>query len=216
MTAREFIDTLEVVSGEYSGAIPKREIFSLAKEFQQMPVTEVVTLLREGNDDHRLGAVSILDWKARDKETSAEEKEEVYRAYINNHQWIDDWGMVDRAAPYVVGGYLFDKDKTVLYDLARSPHPMERRTAIVSTYYFIRKNKIDDTFKIAEILANDPDEYVQKAVGSWVREAGKRDENKLKDFLNKFTPGLPRITLRYAIEKLDPETRKHYLELGKL
>jgi len=123
--------------------------------------------------------------------------------------------MVDRAAPYVVGGYLFDKDRKPLYNLAKSLNPMERRTAIVSTYYFIRKNELDDTFKIAEILASDSDEFVQKAVGSWIREAGKRDENKLKRFLDEYAPTLPRVTLRYAIEKFDPETRKHYLGLAK-
>ncbi len=213
MTAKEFIDTLQIISHEYSGAIPKREIFSLAKEFQHMPVAEVVKLLKDEIYDHRLSAVSILDWKARNKKISEGEKQDIYLAYIENHKWIDDWGMVDRAAPYVVGGYLFDKDKKALYDLAKSLNPMERRTAIVCTYYFIRKNEIDDTFKIAEILANDSNEYVQKAVGSWIREAGKRNENKLRSFLNEFAQTLPRITLRYAIEKFDPELRKHYLGL---
>lgn len=215
MTALDFIESLKIISLDYSGGVPKREIFSLAKEFQEAPISEVVTLLKDTNYDHRLGAVSILDWKARSKKTTLEEKEEIYLAYIQNHRWIDDWGMVDRAAPYVVGGYLFNKDKKVLYDLAKSIHPMERRTAIVSTYYFIRKNDIEHTFKIAEILANDTDEYVQKAVGSWLREAGKRDENKLKEFLDRFAHSLPRISLRYAIEKLDPELRKYYLGLAK-
>jgi 3-methyladenine DNA glycosylase AlkD len=215
MTAKEFIGTLNRISQEYPRGTPKRELFSIAKEFQHMPVLEVVKLIKNENSDYRLGAVSILDWKARQKKVSAEEKQNIYRAYIDNHKWIDDWGMVDRAAPYVVGGYLYDKDRKPLYELAKSKNPMKRRTAIVSTYYFIRKNEIEDTFNIAEILANDTDEYVQKAVGSWIREAGKRNENKLKGFLDKFAKTLPRVTLRYAIEKFDPETRKYYLDLGK-
>jgi len=215
MTAKEFIDTLKDIVHQYSGVIPKREIFFLAKDFQFMPVAEVVKLLRDENYDHRLGAVSILDWKARNEKTSVGERRDTYLAYIENHKYIDDWGLVDRAAPHVVGGYLFDKDRKPLYDLAKSPNPMERRTAIVSTYYFIRKNELEDTFKIAEILANDSDEFVQKAVGSWTREAGKRDENKLKGFLDEYAPTLPRVTLRYAIEKFNPETRKHYLGMGK-
>jgi len=169
MTAKEFIDTLKIIGNEYLGSIPKRELFFLAKEFQYMLVSEVVKLLRGENYDHRLGAVSILDWKARNKKTSVGERLDIYLAYIENHKYIDDWGMVDRAAPYVVGGYLFDKDRKPLYNLAKSLNPMERRTAIVSTYYFIRKNELDDTFKIAEILASDSDEFVQKAVGSWIR-----------------------------------------------
>ena len=213
MTAIEFIKTLEIIGQDYSGEIPKRKIFSLAKEYQEIPVIEVVKLLKDKNDNHRIGAVSILDWKARNKKTSNAEREKLYRSYIDNHKWIDNWGLVDRSAPYVVGGYLYDKDKKPLYDLAKSQNPMERRTAIVSTYYFIRKNEIEDTFKIAEILVNDNDEYVQKAVGSWMREAGKRNEEKLKKFLDKHATKMPRITLRYAIEKFDQETREYYLNL---
>lgn len=213
MTAKEFIETLKIIGQDYSGEIPKREIFSLAKAYQQMPVFEVVNLLKDKDDNHRLGAVSILDWKARNKKTSNEERKEVFKAYIENHNWIDNWGLVDRSAPYVVGGYLHDKDKKPLYDLAKSKNPMERRTAIVSTYYFIRKNETEDTFKIAEILVNDKDEYVQKAVGSWIREAGKKNEKKLKNFLDKHATEMPRVMLRYAIEKFDKETRNYYLNL---
>lgn len=215
MTAKEFIETLKIIGQDYSGEIPRREIFSLAKEYQQIPVFEVVKLLKDKNDNHRLGAVSILDWKARNKKTSKTERESIYKAYIDNHKWIDNWGLVDRSAPYVVGGYLHDKDKKALYDLAKSKNPMERRTAIVSTYYFIRKNEIEDTFKIAEILVYDTDKYVQKAVGSWIREAGKRNEEKLKKFLDKHATEMPKIILRYAIEKFDKETREYYLNLKK-
>ena len=213
MTAKEFIETLNIIGQEYSDTIPKREIFSLAKEFKLMPVREVVKLLNAQNHDHRLGAVSILDWKARNKGTSAEERREIYQAYMDHHKNIDDWGMVDRAAPYVVGGYLFDKDRAPLYELARSANPMERRTAIVSTYFFIRQDQIDDTFGIAEMLVHDPEHFVQTAVGSWVRGAGKKDEVRLRAFLDKYAQGMPRVALRYAIEKLDPELRKHYLNL---
>ena len=215
MTAKEFIETLKIIGQDYSGEIPKREIFSLAKEYQQMPVFEVIKLLKNEIENHRLGAIAILDWKARHKKTATEEKKDAYNAYINNHKWIDDWGLVDRAAPYVVGGYLYDKDRKPLYDLATSKNPMERRTAIVSTYFFIRTNEIEDTFNIAEILVNDLDEYVQKAVGSWIREAGKRDENRLKSFLDTYADCMPRVMLRYAIEKFDKETRDYYLNLKK-
>jgi len=211
MTALEFIDTLKIICLEYPNGIPKREIFSLAKEFQYSPVMEVVKLLCDKNQDHRLAAVSILDWKARNKKTTTEEKSEIYRAYMDNHKYIDDWGMVDRAASYVVGGYLYDKDRHPLYELAKSTNPMERRTSIVSTYYFIKKNEIDDTFEIAEILVNDSEKSVQTAVGSWVREAGKQDEAKLKAFLDKYAETMPRITLRYAIEKFDRQTKDYYL-----
>lgn len=211
MTAQEFKETLEVISSAYSTSIPKREMFFLAKEFQFMPVLEIIKLLQEESDDIRLGAVSIMDWKARNKKTSNRERKETYLAYINNHQFINNWGMVDRAAPYVVGGYLFEKPKDPLFKLARSNNPMERRTAIVSTYFFIRKNETSTTFKLAEILVNDKDEYVQKAVGSWIREAGKKDEAGLLKFLNQHAKHMPRVMLRYAIEKLSSPQKKEYL-----
>ncbi|MDO7170608.1 DNA alkylation repair protein [Mariniflexile sp. AS56] len=213
MTANAFKATLEIIGLEYAKGIPKRELFSLAKEYQHMPVMEVVTLLQDENDDYRLAAVSILDWKARNIKTTEGEKEAVYKAYIDNYIWIDNWGLVDRAAPYVVGGYLFDKDRKPLYDLAKSNNAMERRTAIVSTYYFIRKKDVEDTFKIAEILVNDSDLYVQKAVGSWLREAGKQNEGRLREFLDRNAVTMPRITLRYAIDKLEKQERNYYLNL---
>lgn len=123
--------------------------------------------------------------------------------------------MVDRAAPYVVGGYLYGKDKTILYELAKSKFPNERRTAIVSTYFFIRKNEIDVTFKIADLLVNDTEYFVQTAVGSWIREAGKKQEERLKTFLNKHAAKMSRVSLRITIEKFDPDLRKHYLGLNK-
>src|SRR5690606_24164285 len=101
--------------------------------------------------------------------------------------------------------------RALLYDLAKSRNPMERRTAIVSTYYFILKNDIEDTFKIAEILVRDSDDYVQKAVGSWVREAGKRNDERLRAFLDQYAKTMPRISLRYATRKLDKKKSGFYL-----
>jgi 3-methyladenine DNA glycosylase AlkD len=209
MTSAEFIDELKVLSKQNS-SITKKQIFDLAKKHKNMPTKEVIKLLRNSDYDQRLGAVSILDWKARNTKITEQEKLQIFNAYIENHKWIDDWGLVDRAAPYVVGGYLHNKDRKPLYVLAKSKFPMERRTAIVSTYYFIRQNDIQDTFKIAEILLQDKDEYVQMAVGSWIREAGKRDKKKLLTFLDKYSATMPRVTLRYAVEKLDKKEKEHY------
>lgn len=112
-----------------------------------------------------------------------------------------------------MGGYLADKPRKILYKLAKSKNVWERRTAIVSTYYFIRQNDIDDTFKIAELLVDDKHDLINKAVGSWIREAGKRDKLKLLDFLDKYASIMPRVTLRYAIEKLPQKQKDYYLNL---
>lgn len=189
------------------------EIFSLAKEFINMRPVEIEKLLKSSFHEARVGAVSIMDWQARDKKTTKERRKELFDLYITRHNRIDHWGMVDRSAPYVVGGYLFDKPRTTLYKLARSRNPMERRTAIVSTYFFIRQGDVADTFKIAEILVNDDHDLIQKATGSWIREAGKKDQTRLLNFLDKHAATMPRTTLRYAIEHLDSQKRKHYLNL---
>mgnify|MGYP001563946265 FL=1 len=97
--------------------------------------------------------------------------------------------------------------------MAKSKDTWERRTSIVSTYAFIKRGQIEDTFKIAEILINDKEELINKAVGSWIREAGKKDKEKLTSFLDKFAMTMPRVTLRYAIEKLDKQQREYYLSL---
>ena len=106
-----------------------------------------------------------------------------------------------------------DKDRKILYQLAKSDDPWERRTAIVSTYAFIKKGQVDDTFKLAEILLHDEHELIKKAVGSWIREAGKKDREKLLEFLDRHGRTMPRVTLRVALEKLDAEQRKYYMNL---
>ena len=130
-----------------------------------------------------MGAVSIMDFQARAKRITPEQRQALFDLYIRRHDRINNWDLVDRAAPYVVGGYLADKPREILYQLARSRNPWERRTAIVSTYYFIRQGDLDDTFAIAEILVNDKHKLVQKAVVSWTREAGKKDPKRLARFL---------------------------------
>lgn len=150
------------------------KIFAIAKKFTEMPLADVEKLLDNRFYEVRMGAVSIMDFQARNKRITPEHRKALFDLYIRRHDRINNWDLVDRAAPYVVGGYLADKPRKILYKLARSKNPWERRTAIVSTYYFIRAGDIDDTFRIAEILANDKHELVRKAVRSWTREAGKR------------------------------------------
>ncbi|NOK60397.1 MAG: DNA alkylation repair protein [Chloroflexi bacterium AL-W] len=112
--------------------------------------------------------------------------------------------------PYIVGGYLFDKPRDVLYDLARSQNLWERRTAIVSTAYFIKQGDVADTFTIAEMLLNDDHDLIHKALGGWLREAGKKDQQELLRFLDLHAATMPRTALRYAIEHLDKAQRDHY------
>jgi 3-methyladenine DNA glycosylase AlkD len=187
-------------------------IFKHAKESMHMPLGEIEKLLDSDYYEARMGAVSIMDFQARDKKISPSKKKELFDLYINRHDRINNWDLIDRSAPYVVGGYLTDKPRKILYKLAKSKNVWERRTAIVSTYFFIRQNDLADTFKIAELLVKDDHELIQKAVGSWIREAGKKDKLRLIEFLDTFAQSMPRTMLRYAIEKLDRKEKKHFMD----
>ncbi|SHF34086.1 DNA alkylation repair protein [Chryseobacterium sp. OV279] len=192
------------------------DVFTTAKEFSSMSLEEINILLDNDFYEVRMGAVSIMDFQAGNKKTSEERKKELFDLYLNRHDRLNNWDFVDRAARNIIGEYLMDKPRTILYKLAESENPWERRTAIVSTHAFIRKNDTEDTFKIAEILVHDPHELVNKAVGSWIREAGKKNPKRLLNFLNQYAETMPAATFSYAIEKLDPETKKHYKELRKM
>jgi 3-methyladenine DNA glycosylase AlkD len=189
------------------------DVFALAKKYVEMPLGEIEKLLENSIHEARVGAVSIMDFQARNKKTASARRKELFDLYLRRHDRINNWDLVDRSAPYVVGGYLSDKPRKVLYQLAGSKNVWERRTAIVSTFYFIRQGDLDDTFKIARVLVNDPHDLIPKAVGGWIREAGKKDQAKLLAFLDKYAGAMPRTMLRYAIEHLSEKQRAHYLKL---
>jgi 3-methyladenine DNA glycosylase AlkD len=197
--------------GEEFIGVRMGQVFALAKEFVELPPAELERLLESPVHEVRAGALSIMDKQARRRRTPEARRKELFELYLRRIDRVDNWDLVDLAAPYVVGGYLSDKPRDVLYDLARSENPWERRTAVVSTGFFIRQGEVDDTFRIAELLAADNHDLVQKATGWMLREAGKRDRQRLLGFLDHHAASLPRILLRYAIEHLDQQQRTHYL-----
>lgn len=197
--------------GEEFIGVRMGQVFALAKEFIELPPAELERLLESPVHEVRAGALSIMDKQARRRRTPEARRKDLFELYLRRIDRVDNWDLVDLAAPYVVGGYLSDKPRDVLYDLARSENPWERRTAIVSTGFFIRQGEVDDTFRIAELLAADNHDLVQKATGWMLREAGKRDRQRLLGFLDHHAASLPRILLRYAIEHLDQQQRTHYL-----
>lgn len=170
-----------------------KAVFDLAKEFAEMPLEQVEELLDSAIHEVRVGAVSVMDKQARGKRTPESRRRALYELYRRRHDRIDHWDLVDRAAPWVVGGYLFDTDHGPLYELARSDYVWERRTAIVSTYYFIRQGDVEDTFALAEILLDDDGPLMHNAVGSWIREAGRKDEKRLLAFLDEHASTMPRL-----------------------
>lgn len=191
------------------------KIFPVAKKFAAMPLTEIEQLLDDPHYEVRMGAVAIMDFQARAKKTDAATREALFDLYLRRHDRVNNWDLVDRAAPHVIGGWLADKPRDVLYELAASPDPWRRRTAIVATWFFIRAGDTDDTFRICAMLLNEPHEYVQKAIGSWLRTAGEVDRPRLIAFLDEHVEQMPRISLRMATEKLPKDERVHYMGRNK-
>lgn len=187
------------------------DIFGLAKEFTEMPIGEIEKLMDSPIYEARTGALSIMGKSAGEKKVSGERLKELYELYIRRHDRIDDWGLVDLGAYQVVGKYLEDKPRDILYELARSDDWWKRRTAIVATAAFIKKGEVDDTFKISEMLLNDNEDLVQKGTGWMLRYAGDKDRACLLTFLDMHAATMPRVMLRYSIEKLDKDQRAHYL-----
>jgi len=194
------------------------QVFALAKEFIEMPPSEIEKLLESPIHEVRVGGVSIMDFQARSKKTPQARRQALYDLYLRRHDRINHWDLVDRAAPYVIGSYLFgfEQPRDILYQLARSQDTWERRTAIVSTLYFIGKGDVADAFKIAEMLLKDDQNLIHKATGWALRYAGDKDRQQLSGFLDQHAATMPRIALRYAIEHFDKEQRDHYLSMKKV
>lgn len=183
------------------------KVFPIAKSFKSLSLDEINKLLDDNRYEVRMAGVSVMDFQARRKTLSPDHRASLYHLYLDRHERLNNWDFVDRAAPHVIGEYLIDKDRTVLDELARSPNPNERRTALVATYAFIKCSEVSDTFRIAEILADDTDAYVQKAIGSWVREAGKKNEAALVAYLKANSHRLPKTTVTAATKLLPEQTR---------
>jgi 3-methyladenine DNA glycosylase AlkD len=191
------------------------QVFALAEEFLDMPPQEIERLLESPIHEARAGALSIMGKQAVHRKTTEERRRELHELYLRRTDRIDNWDLVDISAHHVVGAYLADKPRDVLYELARSDSRWERRIAMYATLAFVRKGDVDDTFRLAEILVEDGEDLVQKVVGGLLREAGKHDRPRLLAFLDRHAATMPRTPLRYAIEHLDKDQKAHYMGLKK-
>jgi len=190
-------------------------LFELVKEFGEMPLIEVEKLLESPLHEARAGGLGIMDKQGRRKKTSDERRKELYDLFMKRIDRINNWDLVDGSCAYVVGRYLFDRPRNVLYKLARSKNVWERRIAIVSTGYFKKHGETEDTYKIAEMLLGDREDLIHKATGWLLRAAGDKDRDKLCTFLTRYATTMPRTALRYSLEHLDKEQRDHYMQLKK-
>jgi len=187
--------------------VPKlREL--VKKYWREIKLSEIEKLLHSQIHEERLIALLLLVKKFE----AGEFQEKIFKMYLKNTKFINNWDLVDLSAPNIVGEYLRDKDRKILYQLAKSKKLWERRIAILATFQFIKNKETKDALAIAEILLKDKHDLIHKAVGWMLREVGKRcSEEILEKFLQKHFKTMPRTMLRYAIEKFSEKKRKSYL-----
>ena len=183
----------------------------IAKKHIDISITDMKTLIQSKYHEERfLGLIILVNKYAKTKDKK--NRNQLYKIYVSSFKYINNWNLVDVTCPHVTGKHLIDKDRTILYKWAKSEDLWTKRIAMVSTFSFIRKNDLEDTFKIAEILLHDEHDIIHKAVGWMLREAGKRDLKREETFLKKYYKTMPRTMLRYAIEKFPETKRQKYLK----
>ncbi len=183
----------------------------IVRKYAGIPINDALRLLSSKIHEERLIALLIMVEKTRRADEAG--KEILYKKYLENTQYINNWDLVDLSADKIIGSYLFDKPKDILYSLALSENLWERRIAVLSTFDFIKKGGYEETLKIAKILLSDQHDLIHKAVGWMLREVGKRCSQKaLEQFLMINYKQMPRTMLRYAIERFPETLRLQYLK----
>lgn len=184
----------------------------IAKKYETLSLKDIRKLLSSKIHEHRLVALIILvnQYKKGDEH----DRDKIVDFYLRYSKYINNWDLVDLSAPNIPGEYLLNKDRAVLYRLARSKNLWERRIAIMSTFAFIRKNDFEDALRISALLLHDDHDLIHKAVGWMLREVGKRDFKAEEDFLKEHYRVMPRTMLRYAVERFD-QTKKRLFMNGQ-
>lgn len=182
----------------------------VAREFRDLPLTEIARLLKSPWHEERVTALLVLvDQHARADEDL---QKKMHRFYLSHGKYINNWDLVDLSAYFLVGPHVNPERPELLARLARSSNLWERRIAVVATFHFIKQGNSVPTLFVAERVLNDPHDLIHKAAGWMLREVGKRcsvrDE---RDFLDRHAAVMPRTMLRYAIERFPAALRAHYL-----
>lgn len=192
---------------------PQREIAK--KYYEKCSLDDIEKLLKSEYHEIRLTALLILCYKYEltTKKKLNDKQKNIIDFYLSHLEYCNNRDLVDLVCYKILWNYLLDKDRKILYDLAKDKNMWKQRVAIVSTMTFVKNWEFDDTLKISETLLNHKHDLIHKAVGWLLREVWKKDENILKDFLDKYAIVMPRTSLRYAIEKLSKADKIHYLNL---
>lgn len=182
----------------------------VAKKHLAMPLNEIIELLQ--SEWHEVRLCALLMMCKRFKKGDRATRKDIFNYYIENTERINNWDLVDLSAPTIVGGYLMDKPRDLLYRMAESELLWDNRIAIVATLAFIKHKDSDDTYRLALKMMNHKHDLMHKAIGWMLRESGKRDDDRrLFNFVDEYRKRMPRTMLRYAIEKFTDEERKYLM-----
>lgn len=187
------------------------DIRKLAKNYYQTIDLDALNKLIK-NPYHEVRLLALIMMVYKYKKTDELEQEKIYNLYLNNVEHINNWDLVDTSAEHLVGGYLFNRDRQKLWDLANSGHLWSERISVMSTFYFIKQGDYSYTVELSKHFLPHKHDLMHKATGWMLREMGKRDIKALYAFLDEFHKIMPRTMLRYAIEKLSAEKRAFYMK----
>jgi 3-methyladenine DNA glycosylase AlkD len=189
------------------------QVRKVAARYRDLDQQDVEQLLCNQFHEIRLLALVILVTQFKKADTAGQKA--IFDLYMHNRRWINNWDLVDLSAPTIVGGWLQPRSRKILYRLARSATLWDRRISVLATFWFIRNGEFTDALAVAELLLQDKEDLLHKAVGWMLREIGKRDQSIEEQFLHKHYKTMPRTMLRYAIEKFPASLRQRYLQ-GKV
>ena len=187
-------------------------IRAIAKQYKNISLNEIRELMQSEWHEVRLCALLIMVEKSKKKDEAL--RQQLFDLYLSQTDRINNWDLVDLSCRFIVGEYLLDKSRDILYQLAHSPLLWDNRIAIVSTYAFIRKGQLEDTYALSDLMMHHPHDLMHKAIGWMLREAGKRDANRLYNYVMSHRADMPRTMLRYAIEKFSPAERSILMKRG--
>ncbi len=200
----------EYGEGDLFVGIPVPVVRRLSKEYGSLPFPETISLLQSPiHEARQLALLILVRVYARAK---AAQREEIFRLYLENTRFINNWDLVDASAEYIVGAHLRDRSKDDLAALAGSSLVWERRIAVMATFCYIKEGAFSETLLIAGLLLRDPEDLIHKAVGWMLREIGKRDQTVEEAFLRRHYRHMPRTMLRYAVERFPEDLRQQYLK----
>ena len=194
--------------GDIFWGIAVPEVRKIARIHKDLDIKQLELLISHEVHEVRLCTLLIMVFQAK------KNPEPLFNLYLHNTRFINNWDLVDLSAPVIVGQFLCDKDPALLYKLAKSSVLWERRIAMIATYAFIKQGCSEPTLKIAQMLLSDKHDLIHKAVGWMLREVGKRCAvTVLESFLEEYAATMPRTALRYAIEHMQPEQKKYFMQM---